>query len=178
LSTKPLSRPLTILVAEDDQTDFLFLQCLLQNAGISLLRVADGEEALNYFQGTGKFFDRSVYPLPDIFLVDLGLPRVSGHEVLEWLQNKPEFGSTKRFVLAGSPLASDRIRAEQAGASHYFIKPLCLGHLALLFEKHTSANGESAAFQLSSKSNKGSANEKSEPRPSLASAMSCGLPGA
>jgi CheY-like chemotaxis protein len=176
LSAKPNCRQLTILVAEDDQTDFLFLRYLLQNANISLMRVADGEEALSYFKGTGKFGDRSKYPLPDIFLVDLNLPKVSGHDVLEWLQKQSEFDAIKRFVLAGSHLASDRSRAALAGAEHYFIKPLCLGHLALLFEKATGVPLQSAAARSPAKATHNSGDIKSEPRAPLTSAMACCLP--
>lgn len=117
MSTTPNLRKLTILVAEDDEADFLFLRHFLQNAGISLLRVSDGQEAMDYFTGAGRFGDRSVYPLPDIFLVDLRLPRISGHEVLEWLQEQPQLSDIKRFVLAGSSSVADRDRAEAAGAN-------------------------------------------------------------
>jgi CheY-like chemotaxis protein len=176
LSAKPNHHQLTILVAEDDQTDFLFLRYLLQNANISLLRVADGEEALSYFNGAGKFRDRSIYPLPDIFIVDLNLPKISGHDVLEWLQLQPEFDGIKRFVLAGSHLASDRSRAQLAGAEHYFIKPLCLGHLALLFEKATGVALRSDSFGSPAKATKSSGDIKSEPRAPLTSAMACCIP--
>jgi CheY-like chemotaxis protein len=142
LSTNLNCRPPTILVAEDDRADFLYLQHVLQNARTTLLRVADGEEALDYFKGVGIYGDRLTYPLPDVFLVDLGLPGISGHEVLEWLKTRPEYSGVRRIVLAGSSLNSDRTRAEKAGAEHYFIKPICLGHLALLFEKSTGTDLE------------------------------------
>ena len=117
----------------------------MQNARTTLLRVADGEEALDYFKGVGIYGDRRTYPLPDVFLVDLRLPGISGHEVLEWLNTRRELSGVRRIVLAGSALDSDRIRAEKAGAEHYFIKPIGLAHLALLFERSTGPDFEIAS---------------------------------
>jgi CheY-like chemotaxis protein len=134
MSRNSLTRRLNILVAEDDEADFDFLQCMLRkSAAASLFRVSDGEEAISYLEGTGRFSDRAVYPLPDILLLDLNLPKISGHEILEWLQTRPVFRSLRKCVLAGSDLPADRIRAQKGGADDYFVKPLSLGHLAALF---------------------------------------------
>jgi len=132
---QPKPRSLKILVAEDDETDYQYLKVMFKKAPSALLfRVSTGDEAIDYLKGAGRFNDRSVYPLPDILLLDLRLPKVSGHEVLGWLKNRDDLQSLKVYVLAGSDRESDRRRAREAGADDYFIKPLSLGHLAVLFE--------------------------------------------
>jgi DNA-binding response OmpR family regulator len=132
---KPRSQSLNILVAEDDEADFQFLKIMFRETTTALLfRVTDGEETIDYLKGAGPFCDRSVYPLPDILLLDLLLPKVSGHEVLEWLRGRAQLRALRVYVLAGSDRESDRHRAREAGADDYFIKPLSLGHLAVLFD--------------------------------------------
>jgi DNA-binding response OmpR family regulator len=127
-------RRVNILVAEDDEDDFYFLKHMLRKIPFaSVYRVSDGEEAINFLQGKGPFAKRSAFPLPDIFLVDLKLPKISGHEVLEWLQGRKKPENLRICVLSVSDSAADRARARKAGAHDYFVKPLSLGHLAALF---------------------------------------------
>jgi len=130
-----VARRLKILVAEDDENDFLFLQCMLKNAGVAYLyQVKDGEDAMAYLAGKDPFSNRSTYPFPDILLLDLKLPKISGHEILESLSPAAELRPARIYVLSGSDLDEDRARAGRAGADDYFVKPLCLGHLAVLFK--------------------------------------------
>lgn len=128
-------RRLNILVAEDDDADFLFLKFMLKKVTTAaLVRVGDGEDAINYLKGAGKYGDRAIHPLPDILLLDLRLPKISGHEVLEWLRSQADLQSIRVYVLAASDHESDRNRVRQSGVQDYFVKPLSLGHLAVLFD--------------------------------------------
>jgi len=52
--------------------------------------VRDGQKAINYLSGAGKFVDRQKFPLPYLFLLDLKMPRKTGMDVLEWLREQPE----------------------------------------------------------------------------------------
>ena len=151
-SHPPAAKPLVILVAEDDDTDFLFLHSMLKKAGTaSLFRTRDGEETVNYFKGRGRYADRSLFPVPDILLVDLRLPHLSGHEVLEWLLNHPLYRQVRKFVLAGSDTEADRLRAREAGAAEYFVKPLCLGHLAVLLDRSEAIEWSAEPAHLGSR---------------------------
>ena len=49
----------------------------------------DGQEAMEYLSGGGKFTDRETHPLPSLILLDLKLPYVHGFEELEWLSTQP-----------------------------------------------------------------------------------------
>ena len=92
----------------------------------------DGREALEYLSGTGKFADRSAYPLPYLILMDLKLPRVMGLELLKWLREKPEFDSTIVLVLSSSPMPDDIRCAYHLRANAYLVKPSGLENLRLL----------------------------------------------
>jgi len=130
------NRQLKILVAENDEDDLFFLERVLKRAGIaSLYHVSNGEEARSYLEGAGRYRNRTTYPFPDILLLDLKLPVVSGHEILEWLPTQTLESRPKVYVLSSSNLNVDRDRAERAGADGYFVKPLSLGHLAALFNR-------------------------------------------
>ena len=85
--------------------------------------VRDGEEAIAYLSGAGDFADREAHPLPVIILLDLKLPRVSGFEVLEWLQNHPELADIPVVVLTSSDEQPDVAKAKQLGARSYLLKP-------------------------------------------------------
>ena len=53
--------------------------------------VRDGQEAVDYLSGNGRYGDRSAHPLPALVVLDLKMPRMSGFDVLTWLMTQPEF---------------------------------------------------------------------------------------
>src|SRR5581483_4834593 len=80
-----------ILQVEDDQNDVFFLQKAMKKAGVeNPIQVAcDGQQAIDYLQGAGKFADRLQFPLPCLMLLDLKLPHVMGLDVLKWIRQQP-----------------------------------------------------------------------------------------
>src|SRR5947209_8520402 len=81
----------TILQVEDDPNDvFLFKHAMKKAEMTNPMQVAsDGQEAIDYLSGTGKFADRDQYPLPGLVLLDLKLPYVMGLDVLKWIREQP-----------------------------------------------------------------------------------------
>ena len=81
----------TILQVEDDPNDIFFLQRAMKKAGVlNPIQVArDGQQAIDYLQGVGKFADREKFPFPCLVLLDLKLPFVMGLEVLRWIRKQP-----------------------------------------------------------------------------------------
>ena len=75
-----MARSTTILLVEDDLDDLLLVQLALQKtlSGVPLAVVSDGVQAVEYLKGAGPYADRSIYPFPDIVLLDLKLPLLDG----------------------------------------------------------------------------------------------------
>ena len=118
----------SFLVAEDDENDVFFLQRAFQQAKIEspLQVVRDGQEAIDYLSGAGKFSDRKEYPLPQLFILDLKMPRMTGLDVLRWLQDQPELHCLPVLVLSSSAQRTDFERAYELGANGFVVKPASL----------------------------------------------------
>jgi CheY-like chemotaxis protein len=114
-----------VLVAEDNPDDALLLRRALDKAGITarIKIVNDGEEILLYLQGRGVYANRSNSPLPSLIILDVKMPRKTGLEVLEWLNQNPRFAIVPTIVLSSSNLESDVRMAYDLGANTYFVKP-------------------------------------------------------
>ncbi len=67
---------------------------------------------------------RSEFPLPDLFLLDLKMPRLDGFEVLEWLRWQPSLSPLRVVVLTSSDNIRDINRAYRLGANSFMVKPL------------------------------------------------------
>jgi CheY-like chemotaxis protein len=85
--------------------------------------VEDGQEALDYLRGAGKFADRDQFPLPAVVFLDLKLPLISGHDVLAWIRQQRELETVVVIVLTSSNEASDLSRCYALGANSYLVKP-------------------------------------------------------
>jgi CheY-like chemotaxis protein len=114
-----------ILAAEDEESDRMILKLAFQGAKLPrpLVIVRDGQEAVDYLGGKGRFADRSAHPLPALVVLDLKMPRMNGFDVLAWLANQPEFKELPAVVLSSSSDESDIRKARQVGAREYFVKP-------------------------------------------------------
>ena len=116
----------TILLVEDDPNDIILIKRAFSKANITnpLQVVEDGEEAIAYLAGKDRYSDRRKYPIPILILLDLKLPRKSGHEVLEWLRQQPGLKRLTVVVLTSSQQSSDINRAYDLGANSYLVKPI------------------------------------------------------
>ncbi|HWY74704.1 MAG TPA: response regulator [Verrucomicrobiae bacterium] len=114
-----------ILLVEDDEDDVFLMERALSKAKLDppLYVAANGQEAIDYLAGNGKYADRTTYPIPGCIFLDLKLPFRDGFEVLEWIRSETSLAPSDVFVLTFSPEDRDRERAEQLGAKAYLIKP-------------------------------------------------------
>jgi CheY-like chemotaxis protein len=115
-----------ILLVEDSEDDQLLIKRAFAKAKLSnpLHVVDDGDKALAYLKGEGAYADRSDHPLPTIILLDLKLPRRSGHEVLQWLRGNDELKQIPVVILTSSAENADIKRAYELGANSYLVKPV------------------------------------------------------
>jgi CheY-like chemotaxis protein len=127
-----MSDELVMLVAEDDPNDVALLLHALKRNGIAAHAqiVPDGDQVIKYLRGEGPYADRAVYPFPDLLLLDLKMPLVSGVEVLEWLRREHECPELPVIMLSGSALSADVERAYRLGVKTYFTKPHSVSELS------------------------------------------------
>ncbi|MBL8213787.1 MAG: response regulator [Bryobacterales bacterium] len=109
------------VLVEDSLADVYIISEIVRNSRLSLEVdvLADGEQAIEFFASLQQ--DPGL-PRPDVVLLDLNLPRRSGHEVLTWLRSTPTFLDLPVIVVTSSDAEGDRRAAERLGASAYFRK--------------------------------------------------------
>src|SRR5881394_2019582 len=95
--------PPTILVIEDNANDAFLLRRALAKTNLpyQLRFVSDGQNALNYLEGTAPYADRQTFPLPALVLLDLRMPVLDGFDVLRRLGNDPRLGHLPVVILSG-----------------------------------------------------------------------------
>jgi CheY-like chemotaxis protein len=115
-----------ILLVEDRPDDVFLMLCSFEKAGIkNPIQVArDGEEAIDYLSGAHKYSDRQAYPLPELVLLDLKLPKVDGFEVLRWIRTTSGLGGLRVVVLTSSDDINDVNTAYSIGANSFLVKPM------------------------------------------------------
>ncbi len=104
--------PTTVLLVEDDPSDALLITRALTGAapGLRVEVVSDGQEAIDYLAGRGRFTDPRSRPFPSLLLLDLALPRIDGIQVLRWIREQPSLRSLVVVILTGAASA-EQMRA-------------------------------------------------------------------
>lgn len=115
-----------ILLIEDNPDDELLTLMAFKdnNIGNEVIVARDGEEALDYLFGTGKFNDRDLFILPQVVLLDLKLPKVDGLEVLKQIRANPITKLLPVVILTSSKEEIDIVNSYQLGANSYIRKPV------------------------------------------------------
>jgi len=114
-----------VLLAEDNPDDVLLVRLGFRKAGcgIPIFVVNDGEQAIQYLKGQGKYADRAKFPIPGILLLDLKLARLNGFDVLTWIRQRPEWKCLPVIVLTKSHFGKDIEQAYDLGANSFLSKP-------------------------------------------------------
>lgn len=118
-----------ILLVEDDDANRQMMADYLNYCGYEVLSVPDGAgfyRAMQCFQ-------------PQIILLDLRLPDVSGYTLLEAIQSRAEWSSIPVLVISAFAFHADQERALSLGAKRYFIKPLNLTYLRQVIQEEVSS---------------------------------------
>jgi two-component system response regulator len=114
---------LTVLLVEDDPGDVVIAREALAAGRLSteLHVVSDGVEAMSFLRKTDQFAEAT---RPDLILLDLNLPRKSGHEVLAEVKQDPELRRIPVVVLTTSLAQEDVVRSYELHASVHVSKPV------------------------------------------------------
>ncbi len=120
-----------ILLVEDNEDDVFLMEQAKKRAGVtSPMHVVDhGAKAIAYLNGEEEFGDRQKFPIPNLVLLDLKLPYVTGHEVLRWIRRESRFQTMLVIVLTSSGDSMDIDTAYRLGANSYLVKPSTVDEL-------------------------------------------------
>ncbi len=108
----------TILIAEDEDSNYLYLEAVLQKTGASLLWARSGEEAIDACKQNPKV---------DLILMDLQMPNINGYEARQRI--KLLYPDLPQIAQTAFAMADDEKRAMDAGFDAYISKPIRKGNL-------------------------------------------------
>ena len=115
-----------ILLAEDDEDDYLLTREALEEGGlpIKLIRVKDGEELMEYLLRKGEYSSPECSPRPSFILLDLNMPRKDGREALQEIKSNPDLCRIPVVVFTTSKAEEDIVRTYLSGANSFVRKPV------------------------------------------------------
>lgn len=124
-----------VLVIEDEASDRFPLERAFRQIGpeFTLQVLETGQEAVNYLEGKERYRDRSQYPLPDLIVLDMRLPGMSGLDLLKWIRQQSRFKDLPIISLTAYG-NRDLPRAYELGLNFYLLKPATAGSLAEILE--------------------------------------------
>ena len=102
------------MIVEDNPQNMKLIEMLLRSKTYNLLKACDGEEAL----------DMATREQPDLIVMDMQLPKMSGVEVTKRLRQMPVFSHTPIIALPAFAMRGDRERFLEAGCNAYISKPI------------------------------------------------------
>lgn len=119
-------QPINILLVEDDLAHAEIVRRNLKDFRVAnrIIHVEDGQAALDYLFGKGRFADPESCPRPHLILLDLRLPKVDGLEVLRAIKDNADIRNIPSVVLTTSSAESDMVKAYDSGAGSYLVKPV------------------------------------------------------
>lgn len=115
-----------ILLVEDNMDDAELTIHALRKKSLAnrLTHLKDGEEALDFLFGTGKYEGRNINHKPKLILLDLKMPKIDGMEVLEKIKSNSETRTIPVVILTSSKEDPDLKKCYELGANSYIVKPV------------------------------------------------------
>ena len=115
----------TVLIVEDNELNMKLFHDLLEAQGYATLQTKDGMEALK--------FAREHHP--DLILMDIQLPEVSGLEVTKWLKEDESLKSIPVIAVTAFAMKGDEEKIRQGGCEAYIAKPISVSHFLETVQK-------------------------------------------
>lgn len=114
---------INILLVEDNEGDILLTTEAFEDSKIinKIMTIRDGKAAINFFEGLTKKDEA-----PHLVLLDINLPKVSGHDVLAYIKNNDKYKSTPVIILTTSSAEKDILASYQNHVNCYITKPIDL----------------------------------------------------
>jgi CheY-like chemotaxis protein len=114
-------RSISIMLVEDNPADARLVRAALEHYGVEgeMVLLTDGEKAILFIEAV----DTDQAACPGLAIIDLSLPKKSGHEVLQSVRSSPKWVNVPVVILSSSDAAADKTEAARLGASRYLRKP-------------------------------------------------------
>ena len=123
------SKKPSILLVEDDEVTAYMLEYLLQREGYRVTNVPDGKQALETINNNPPF---------SLALLDIMVPYISGFELISHIRSLPDWDKTPVIMISGKSQEKDIIKALDAGATDYIVKPFQPGEVLARIRKSVS----------------------------------------
>ena len=112
-----VAMPKTVMIVEDNELNMKLFNDLLESRGYSIIQTRNGLEAM----------DLARAHRPDLILMDIQLPEVSGLEVTKWLKDDPDLKSIPVIAVTAFAMKGDEERIREGGCEAYLSKPISVG---------------------------------------------------
>ena len=120
--------PKTVLIVEDNELNMKLFHDLLDAHGYDTLQTKDGMEALAIAREKH----------PDLILMDIQLPEVSGLEVTKWIKEDDDLKSIPVIAVTAFAMKGDEEKIREGGCEAYIAKPISVGHFLETVQKFLS----------------------------------------
>lgn len=121
-----------VMVIDDSATVRKIVETCLRREGFDVKSFPDGVEAM-------RWLTEPEARIPDLVILDIGLPKMDGYEVARRLKTKPQFNSTVIVMLSRRDGMIDKLKGRLAGAKDYLTKPFKTQDLIAVIESHLGA---------------------------------------
>ncbi len=129
LYAMPAADTKTVLIVEDNPLNQKLFRDVLEAKGIATLHAQDGLAAMELARAHK----------PDLILMDIQLPEVSGLEVTQWLKADPALKHIPVIAVTAFAMKGDEEKIRAAGCEDYMSKPISVAHFIQLVERYLSA---------------------------------------
>jgi twitching motility two-component system response regulator PilG len=121
-----------VMIIDDSLTVRKIMETSLKREGFASVSYPDGIEAL-------RALNERRHPIPDLVLLDIGLPKMDGYEVARHLKTKRQFGNTPIVMISQRDGMIDRLKGRLAGAKDYITKPFKTQEVMTIVHSHLSS---------------------------------------
>jgi CheY-like chemotaxis protein len=128
--------PIVILVVEDDPAHIEIIRRNFEASRLAnrLISVEDGQAALDYLHRKGQYDDEAKFPMPNLILLDLRLPKIDGLEVLKTIKSDQKLSIIPVVILTTSSAEADMVKAYELKVNSYLVKPVDFIQFSRLME--------------------------------------------
>ena len=118
-----------VLIVEDNELNMKLFHDLLDSQGYETLQTREGLQAMALAR----------LHMPDLILMDIQLPEISGLEVTKWLKDDEELAHIPVIAVTAFAMKGDEERIRQGGCEAYISKPISVMHFLETVRKHLGA---------------------------------------